>query len=100
MGRRLLKTILENTDAFELDDEVYMDEADELCLDTLVEVYPFESGRPARWQGKRAILGIEQIRNAISAIEGELGRPATIAERFTAMKYFYEHDAFIDAEDL
>lgn len=50
--------------------------------------------------GKRYIFGIEQLRDAIEAAEEALGRRASILERFRAMVYFIDHDAFADVNIL
>jgi hypothetical protein len=100
MGKSVLRMILMNNDSFELDDMLYVADDAELRLDTDIDVLPADASRPARIVGQRYLLGVEQVRGAIEAAEGELQRVATLRERFAAVKHFAENDAFMPIEDL
>lgn len=89
-----------STEGLEPDDELYIDDAVPIGIDSPVELMPFELMRPAKIEGKVSILGVEQLRDVVDAAESALERHATIAERFRALKYFIDHDAFADVDVL
>jgi hypothetical protein len=49
-------------------------------------------------RGTVYFLGIEQIRDVVVGLEGQLGRSASSTERLRAVLHFARHDAFIDPE--
>ena len=101
MGKHVLRSLLRDSRDFEPDDQLYVDEEDAApMLDSVVEVLACDLDRPAQWQRKRYLMGIQQLRDAIDALEGDIGRTATIDERYKAFKYFLEHDAFLFGDQL
>ena len=56
--------------------------------------------RPRSHTERDIFFGIEQLRDAIEAAEEALGRRASILERFRAVVYFIDHDAFADVNIL
>jgi hypothetical protein len=95
-GLALLGEIIKDWRAYELDDEIYVPIEAEPALDAPVNVLHFDRARKRVFEGQRYLLGIEQVRDAIEGLEGQLGRPASPVERLRAVLHFARHDAFID----
>lgn len=100
MGKSVLKHLLISTEHLEADDELYVEHDAGMHLDTVVNILPCDPTRPAQIPGWRYILGVEQLRDTIEALETNLNKKATLRERLLAVKYFIDHDAFISPESL
>lgn len=102
MKHTVLKNLLSSTDGFELDDSLYVDEGAPLSIDSVVTVTEFDPDNRAgsKPHGTRYLLGIEQLRDAIEAAEMELGRRASVLERFRAVVHYSDYDAFADVDVL
>lgn len=95
-----LSEVVAQWNRYELDDEIYCPVGAELTLDTGVEVLPFDRNRPRQLEGSEYLLGIEQVRDAVEALEQLLGRTSTGGERLKAVLHYSKHDAFIEPHDL
>ena len=102
MKRATLRDLLVSTDGFEPDDSLYVEAGMPLNVDSALTVIEFDPDHRAgrKPHGTRYFLGIEQLRDAIEAAEMELGRRASILERFRAVVHYSEHDAFADVDVL
>jgi hypothetical protein len=99
MRLRLLRDVLRDFRAYELDDSLYLPEGVEPSLDAQVSVLPFDRQRRRISEGHRYLLGIEQVRDAMEGLERQLGRTTTPNEGLRAVLHFAQHDAFIDPND-
>jgi hypothetical protein len=95
MGSAILRDVLENWSQYDLGDEIYVPSED-LTLNSEVVVLAFDIDRGRDFEGRRYLLGMEQVRDVIEGLEAQLGRRATPDERLRAILYFAEYDAFID----
>lgn len=99
MGSLVLRDLLISIDGFELDDSLYVDKGVPIRIDSPITITKFDpDSLDDTPPDKQYILGIEQLRNAISAAEMALGRPASVQERFRAVVHFIDHDAFADVD--
>ena len=89
-----------HNDELEPDDMIYISSDAQLSVNMEVDILPADPSRPARFQGRIYLLGIEQIRDAIEAAETTLQRSATPEQRYAAIKHFFDNDAFISLGDL
>lgn len=55
-----------------------------------------ETHRERTFDGRTYLLGIEQVRDAVTGLEAQLGRPATAPERLRAVVHYARYDASID----
>jgi hypothetical protein len=94
-----LKDILNDWSAYELEDSIYLPSGTEPSLDLKVNVLPFDPMRKRVFEGQQYLLGIEQVRDAVEGLKGQLGRAPTLNERLRAIVHFARHDAFIDPRD-
>lgn len=101
MGSLVLRDLLVSIDGFDLDDSLYVDKGVPIHIDSPITITKFDPDNlDDTPPSKHYILGIEQLRNAISAAEMALGRPASVPERFRAVVHFIDHDAFADVDIL
>ena len=100
MGSAPLGEVLGDWRRYALDDSIYLPVGSEPLLDVMVTVLPFDRQRHRIVEGLRYLVGIEQIRDVIEGLEGQLGRAATPDERLRAVVHSVRHDAFIDPHDL
>lgn len=101
MGSTVLRDLLVSTDGLTVNYELYVDEDEPIDIDSPVTMTEFDPDDPSKKpHGMRYILGVEQLRDAIDAAEMALGRHATIPERFRAVLYFIDHDAFAGVDTL
>lgn len=101
MGSIALRDLLVSIDGLELGDSLYVDADAPISIDSPITITEYDPDDP--WKkphGKRYILGVEQLRDAIDAAEMALERRATIAERFRAVVHFIDHDAFAGVDVL
>ena len=84
-------------DRYGLVDEIYLvGAAGEPSLETQAEVLPLDPHRERTFDGRIYLLGIEQVRDAVTGLEAQLGRPTTAPERLRAVVHYARYDAFID----
>lgn len=96
MGLALLGDILNHWETYPLDDEIYLPIGEEPALEMSVRVLHFDARRSRFFEGYKYLLGIEQVRDAITGLEYQLRRAATPSERLRAVLYYARYDAFID----
>jgi hypothetical protein len=92
----LLGDILTGWKSYALDDSIYLPAGVEPKIDTPASVLPFDRTRGRSIPGQVYFLGIEQVRDVVEGLEGQLGRAATPSERLRAAVLYARHDAFID----
>jgi hypothetical protein len=99
MGIAILSYVLENWQSYELDDSLYFPIGTEPSLGGQVNILPLDPMRRRIFEGQQYLLGIEQVRDAIIALEIHLRRTATPIERLRAVLHYARFDAFIDPND-
>jgi hypothetical protein len=100
MGFPILRDILNDWEAYELDDCIYIPEGVDATLDLHVNVLPFDPTRKRIFDGHVYWLGIEQLRDAILGLEAQIGRKASISERLAAVAHYARYDAFSSPSTL
>jgi hypothetical protein len=100
MGPAILRDVLQDWPDYELDDSIYLPAGSVPSLDLKVNVLAFDPTRGRSFEGQEYWLGIEQVRDVVEGLEGQLGRSATPPERLKAVAHYAKRDAFIDPADL
>ena len=100
MGSSLLEDVLTNWSGYDLDDSIYLPEGSEPSLKLQVNVLSFDPLRKRTFAGQVYWLGIEQVRNVVEGLQGQLKRQATLDERLKAVAHYAKFDAFIDPDNL
>lgn len=99
MGKTILIDVIDRWQNYPLSTMIFIEDGAEVAPQTEVVLVPFVERFSRGPAGTSYFLEIEQIRDVLDALRQE-GVCPTPQQKFLAVKYYAENDAFIDPRSL
>jgi len=100
MGTLVLKHVIETLGQYEPDDIAYVYNGVEITEDAETAVVPYQMTKAGTPPGMVYFLEIGVMREVLEDTTALAGHELSLRQKIMALRYYSEHDAYIEMEDL